>query len=84
MHGEKTHLEGVCMGLIWCVGYYVEDIFILHFQINVTGKCDSDTESIEVSIPAAADISMISQGACLSLYGSESLEVYKEILLTAR
>lgn len=81
--GEKTHehLDRDRMGLgVEVIIFF----FFLHFQINMTGKCDSDTESIEVTIAATADISMTSQGACLSLYGNESLEVYREILLTAR
>ena len=58
--------------------------FCLHVQVNVAGGCDSDSESIEVAIPADADISTTVQGACLTLNGSGSLEVYREILLTAR
>ena len=53
-------------------------------QINVTGKCDSDDESIIVTVPADADISMSVEGACISLYGNGSLEVYRNILLSAR
>lgn len=57
---------------------------LFHLQINVTGRCDSNSESIEVTIPGNADISTTREGACLTLTGNGSLELYREILLSAR
>ena len=57
-----------------------------HLQINISGRCDSDSESININMALldATDISITREGACLTLNGSGTLEMYREILLSAR
>ena len=56
------------------------------FQIEISGRCDFDDEVINIdeTLLDANDITLGRQGACLSLYGSGTLETYREILLSAR
>ena len=57
------------------------------FQIETSGRCDFDDEVININetlLDVSSDIILGRQGACLSLYGSGTLETYREILLSAR
>ena len=57
------------------------------FQIEISGRCDFDNEFINIDtmlLDANDGIVLSRQGPCLSLYGSGSLETYREILLSAR
>lgn len=53
-------------------------------QINITGLCDSAVENITVDVPPGSNIVVDQQGPCLVLSGSDTLENYRQTILTAR
>lgn len=65
---------------------YIKDFNWFCFQIEISGRCGSESEliNIDMTLLSAVDISLSREGACLSLYGSGTLEMYRQILLSAR
>jgi len=53
-------------------------------HINITGFCDSTMENITVDVPPGSTIVVDRQGPCLVLSGSDTLENYRQTILTAR